>query len=228
MLINQSLTPATLGLFSKQPEHPGQSANEIVSAKMQDRGTFYGPSQPNTLGGVYADPRLRVRIEQTRSAITTKVFDALTSFQNNEFKVLEAGFHRAVQAEIGRELNAGERLSIEEWQSMSADLRRSGAEVNLLRVQLAVANGEFDYAGSIGFAGGNAPQNATNALNDMANFRALQVQNLLTKMTDATLATKLGGQLAFETQHIGPLSDSELKILRKDIFSEMLAQHKRS
>lgn len=230
--VNQSLTHVNLGLFVKQPEQSGQAITDAASEKMQDRASSYALSRSIVLDGIYSDPRPFSQTGPVRSAVTDRVFAAMKSLQGNAFKNLEAVYHDAVQAETGRDLAAGERLSAGEWQSMSGDLRRSGAEVNLLRVQLAVANGDFKHAGSIGFPDhgtpSDTPEEAGKMFSSMADFRSLQIQNVLTKMEDGSLrdlAEKLGGPVNPMTDQVSPLSKEDLQTLRDDLFADMVGAY---
>jgi hypothetical protein len=237
MHINQSLANVDVGLFSRprQAQEPAETIPGVVSARRgADRASFFEKGASKELEGHYTDPRLRAVDSTTRSEATNRTLDVMKALRDGALQQIEASWRGAVERETGTSPTAGEHLSVDDWETLSGDLRRSRSEVSLLGVRLAVANGDFTHAGSIGFPGKeeftDMQVRAENVIESMATFRMLQIETVVSQVRDgsvAALAERAGATENLALPDITALSDVDLDAMRAHFVTEGMAQYER-
>jgi hypothetical protein len=224
MLVNQSSTQVDVGLFftRQQAQEPAEMILDVISpGRNAERASSFQKSASAEPEGYYPDPRLRGVDDAQHSDVMNRVLDAMKALRDGALREIEAGWRNAVAQKTGTTLEAAERLSAEEWQALPGDLRRSGSEASLLKVRLAVANGDFTHAGSIGFPGGeafaDAQAHAESVTESMATFRTLQIKAIVSQVHDgsiAGLAERVGATSNLSLPHVAALSDVDLNTMR--------------
>jgi len=238
MLINSSVATVNLSLFARAESNQGQAAKiaQILAesetgkaSSIADAPAYTVASTEKTeMDGVYTDPKLSVTKGDEASATTLRTLSALDSIRQNEFRDIEASYQRAVEQEIGKKLSSGERLSLEDSQSLSTDLRRTESKINLLSLKLDIASGNIGQGQGIDvdWSGQKPPNLVTGpdaSAEAIANFRALQVQSVIKMSQDGTfdrLAGETGGAVNSVTGAIQSLTDDEIAAMKADFFQE--------
>lgn len=240
MLINSTVSTATLSLFSRAERNQDQAAKivQILSAGERGQptpdtsaqGYTVGSSEKAVLDGVYTDPRLSVAKADDVYSSTRRTLDALNSIRNNEFRDIEASYQNAVEQEIGKKLGSGERLSLEDSQSLSTGLQRAESKINLLRLKLDIASGNIGQGQSIDVDWGDqTPPNLVTGPNasaeSIATFRSMQVQSLVNMSQDGTferLAGEIGGTVNNVTGAIPSLTNDEMATMKAEFLREQI------
>ncbi|GFE51188.1 hypothetical protein So717_29410 [Roseobacter cerasinus] len=240
MLLSSTFSTVNLSLFSRVESNQGQAAkitqilaqSETGKASPEATASAYtvASSHQTEMEGVYPDPKISPAKASEASPATLRTMSALDSIRQNEFREIEASYQRAVENEIGKTLRPGERLTLEDSQSLSTDLRRTESKVNLLRLKLDIASGNIGQGQSIEVDWGDQTPpglvTGPNASADaIAEFRTLQVQSVINMSQDGTLdrlAGETGGNINAVTGSIPSLTADELASMKSDFFQEQM------
>ena len=240
MLLNNTVATMNLSLFARAESNQGQ-AEKITQILAQSRAGktsseattpafIFANTQQTEMEGVYSNPKMSATKANEASPATLRTLSALDTIRQNEFRDIEASFQLAVENEIGKILNPGERLSLEDSQSLSKGLRRTEAKISLLKLKLDIASGNIGQGQSIDVDWGNqtppslvtGPDASAEAI---AEFRTLQVQSVIRMSQDGTfdrLAGETGGSINEVTGPIPSLTEDELASMKSDFFKEQM------
>lgn len=174
MLVNQSLTTATLSLFRPQPtaaDQPAKISTEpLRMAKTAD------------MSGFYSAPTVTTVQEPVLSEQTQKVLDTIASLVANEGAAINRGTKAIWSSQLGRDIPLDTKyddLSIEDQMSMDGDARRANHLSEEFRITAYLAGADETPLKGITYFGQKMDMSREELIEDTIN-RAVdsQVNNM--------------------------------------------------